>query len=122
MQLIRNAIQTPDGTILESFTRHDYKTYTDANGKEYMVDGGLSYLRRSAHGDELDLSISSDSHLAQREWLRWGSYGKRGDEPLTYKRICDMSDDHIQAVLKNVPNISPVLKACMVTELEMRNG
>jgi hypothetical protein len=29
--------------------RHDYVTYTDANGLDYMVDGGNDYLRRNVH-------------------------------------------------------------------------
>jgi hypothetical protein len=34
-RLVYNAIRTPDGTVLVSYSRHDYKTYTDANGHEY---------------------------------------------------------------------------------------
>jgi len=40
MNLIANALRTPDGTVLESKSRHDYKEYIDANGKTYMIDGG----------------------------------------------------------------------------------
>lgn len=46
MKIIVNAICTPDGTVLLSANRHDYRTHVDANGKTYGVDGGAEYLRR----------------------------------------------------------------------------
>ena len=79
MRLIRNALQTPDGTILESTHRHDYKEYTDANGKYYMVDGGLDYVRRTVHTDQINLCEYDDApHERQRNILKWGTYGKDG--------------------------------------------
>ncbi len=35
---------TPDGTLLQSYHVHDYKTYKDSNGEIYMIDGGCEYL------------------------------------------------------------------------------
>lgn len=59
--LIYNAVRTPDGTILESRHVHDYATHLDANGDEYMVDGGFDYLRRSVNKVPAeDLSLYSD--------------------------------------------------------------
>jgi hypothetical protein len=117
--LIRNAIQTPDGTILESTYRHDYKSYTDANGKNYMVDGGLDYVRRSANGDEIDLCIYDDApHAIQASILKWGTYGINQDQPLKYVTIAEMDTAHIEAVLEL--NVNPTLKACMVEELQRR--
>ena len=52
LAILNSRMRTPDGTILESKHRHDYVTHTDANGKEYMLDGGLDYVRCSANGDE----------------------------------------------------------------------
>ena len=48
-RLVSNKLRTPDGTILQSFHRHDYVTHIDANGEKYMVDGGLSYPRRNTY-------------------------------------------------------------------------
>ena len=121
MNLIRNAIQTPDGTVIESRSRHDYVTHQDANGKEYMVDGGLDYVRRSANGDEISMCLYDDeSHEVQRHIIKWGSYGKDGKQPLTFKSVADMDTDHIVAVLENC---SPhrVIKNCMQKELENRD-
>jgi len=118
--LIRNAIQTPDGTILESTHRHDYKEYTDANGKYYMVDGGLSYLRRSVHKDQKDLSLyDNEPHEVQASVLKWGTYGINGDQPLSYISISDMDTDHIGNVL-GMGHISSVHRNCMKNELKNR--
>lgn len=121
VKLIRNAIQTPDGTIIESTHRHDYVTHTDANGKEYMVDGGLSYIRRSANGDEIDMSLYNDQpHEVQRDVLTWGTYGIDGNQPLQYITIADMDTGHLEAVVE-MGGVCPVRRKCMQKELEFRN-
>lgn len=102
-RLIRNAIRTPDGTILESTHVHDYRTYEDANGKVYMVDGGLEYLRRNVHVgayayEELSVYIDED-HEINREYFQWTSYGKEGKGPAKIQALKDMDTDHIQAIL-----------------------
>ena len=100
MKLIKNAIRTPDGTVLVSRHRHDYREHVDANGKTYMIDGGLDYCRCSNHGDEVWVGCTlEDGHSAVREALEWGTRGPKGDQPLTFVKLCDMTDEHIQAVL-----------------------
>ena len=39
----------PDGTVLYSRHRHDYKSHTDSNGEWYMIDGGLDYVKSSVN-------------------------------------------------------------------------
>lgn len=100
---VSNAIRTPDGTIICSRFRHDYQTYVDANGKEYMVDGGLDYLRRSVVDDAPyeELSVPSSAPFETiREALEWGTYGKDGKDPLRYVKISQMADDHIAKVIE----------------------
>ena len=101
-RLVYNAIRTPDGTVLESRHRHDYQVHVDKNGKEYMVDGGLDYTRRTVHADAPyeELSVYTDApHDIQRQVIKWGTYGKQGDEPYQLKKLADMTDSHIKAVL-----------------------
>lgn len=120
---LANRIRTPDGTILESMHRHDYVTYIDANGKEYMVDGGLDYLRRNVHDDApyTELSVlSTDEHSVIREVFKWGTYGIDGKQPLSYVILKDMSWDHIEAVLETQTQLREHIRQVFVNELDYR--
>ena len=117
--LIYNAIRTPDGTILESRSVHDYQGYTDANGKYYAVDGGLEYLRRSGDGYE-ELSLTMDDDFAKiRQVVSWGTRGKHGSQPLKKVKIKDMELQHINAVLE-LPYISNKFRTVLLQELKFR--
>lgn len=100
-KLVYNAIQTPDGTVIESTHRHDYVTHEDANGKHYMIDGGLDYVRRSANGDEVSLQVFADEpHEKVRRFAFRTGYGKPGAKDYgTYRltRIMDMTNQHVDA-------------------------
>ena len=122
MKIIKNEMRTPDGTILRSRNRHDYVTHTDSkNGKLYMLDGGLDYVRSSANGDEEYLTVTTDNtHDEIREAVTWGTYGKEGDQPLSFIKLLNMETAHIQAVLQTVQGIYPPYKDAMTDELEFR--
>lgn len=120
-KLVHNALQTPDGTIIESRHRHDYKLYTDANGKTYMIDGGLDYVRCSVHGDENNMCVWDDDPYDKiREAVDWGTYGINGDQPLSYVKLCDMDTAHIQACLDTIRTIYPQIRKVFETEIEYR--
>lgn len=122
MSLIYNALRTPDGTVLVSRTRHDYRTHTDANGKEYMIDGGLDYCRASCNGDEMYLTAYlSDGHEVVRNVLEWGSYGKDGKQPLRHIKLKDMETAHIQACLDTQVGMYPQIRTAMQNEINYRN-
>ena len=100
--IILNQIRTPDGTILKSLHRHDFNTYTDANGLEYMVDGGTDYLRRNVHKDapyeELTIYCDAPYEIIRQHYCR-GGRGKNGDQPLTWVPLKDMSNDWLNACI-----------------------
>lgn len=120
--LVVNAFYTPDGTRLQSYSHYDFKEYVDANGKTYMIDGGLSYQRRSANGDEVDdsLFLYEDEFAVIRDEVTWGTYGKNGDQPLRYVPVSEMSNDHIQAVLDLQGRIHPNIREVLIMEREYR--
>ena len=99
-----NAIRTPDGTVLRSSYRHDFKSHLDANGEEYMVDGGLDYLRRNDNREPfVELSVlSSEPFETIRAAMVWGTYGKGGKGKLNWIKLCEMSNDHIDNVIKHL--------------------
>ena len=122
-RIISNRIRTPDGTILESRHRHDYVTYVDKNGKEYMVDGGLEYLRRNVHDDAPyeELSVYDDAPYALiREVFKWGTRGKGGRQPLTFVSLKDLTNDHIEAILDTQIHISERIRKLFISELTFR--
>jgi len=100
-QIVHNAIQTPDGTIIESRHRHDYVEYIDANGNEYMVDGGTDYLRRGyTVADYTEMSLYEDDDIEViRKVVTRGGRGKDGKQPLTFTPICEMNDAWLQAAI-----------------------
>ncbi len=101
-KLLANVMRTPDGTVLQSCHVHDYVEHIDANGRLYMIDGGVQYIRRTWYEDDNgeDLSVyTDDPHSKIRDWFRWGTYGKDGKGPLTWKKLKYMSTDHIQRIL-----------------------
>mgnify|MGYP000030855634 FL=1 len=125
MNLVYNAIRTPDGTVIESTNRHDYVTHKDQNGATYMIDGGLDYVRSSANGDEEHLAVYlEDGHEQVRSALTWGTYGINGDQPLKRVKLSDMNSNHIRAVLKDNeerPTVYTSVITAMQDELQFRN-
>ena len=121
--IVANRIQTPDGTILQSFNRHDYKTHVDkVTGETYGVDGGCDYLRRIGDFNNYkDLSVySDDPHEIIREAMHWGTRGVNGDQPLKYIPLKDMTTDHIQACLDTQYSMHPHFRVAMQNELKYR--
>ena len=123
--LLCNQIQTPDGTVLTSYHRHDYQTHEDKNGFTYMVDGGTDYLRRFVVADapyvEQAEYYKTGDHAHNREYARWGTRGKKGDKPVKYKLIKDMSNKHLRATLSFCQGyMSGILKEVMRAEQKHR--
>lgn len=106
-KIIYNAIVTPDGTKLVSRHRHDYRTHIDEiDGLEYMVDGGLDYMRRnmSSKHSYIDLSLTMSSPFEeQRERYEWGTRGKDGQQPLEFKILKHISNNHLEAMVEYLP-------------------
>ena len=121
--IIANRIRTPDGTVLQSFNRHDYKTHVDkVTGEVYGVDGGCDYLRRiGSMKDCEELSVfSTDSHDMVREAMHWGTRGRAGTGPLRYIPLMKMTTDHIEACLDTQSRMHPHFRQAMLKELEYR--
>ena len=119
-QIILNRVQCREcGEVLTSYNRHDYKTCGCTN--ETMVDGGTDYQRYGGLNlDLVDTSSTiylSDDHAMNRSAAHWGNRGKDGRSPLSYKSIADMSNIHIDNIIKDMGGkIIPWMEEIMVTE------
>lgn len=99
------ALETPDGTHLPSFSRHDFKFHVDSvTGKTYFIDGGpmianRGYNRYSANGDEKLFSIYFDDPIETiREHFRWGNNIDKDGRRLPHTnwiRLKDINNDHL---------------------------
>jgi hypothetical protein len=108
-----NAIYTPDGTLLVSYSTYDYKEHIDTESHErYMVDGGLSYARRSVnHVPAKDLSVRLDADIQEiREVFEWGTYGKDGTKQFKRVPLKNMSNAHLENIVKEGYKLSPLMK------------
>lgn len=123
LQLIYNAIRTPDGTVLESRYIHDFKSHKDKlTGEVYIVDGGMAYLRRSSNkvkAEELSV-YREDSFDKIRSVPIWRSFGKEDKGPERFLSLDQMSINHIKTILDTQPHIGSWLREMFIKELELR--
>lgn len=100
---IYSGLKTPDGTILHSTHRHDCVLHKDANGKVYLLDGGLEYVRCSGHEDEELIEVYSDEPFEKlRKYIYRMGYGKQGADDYGTYRITfldKMTDGHLEALM-----------------------
>lgn len=123
-KIILNRVQCKNcGQVLTSYNRHDYKTCECEN--KTMVDGGNSYLRYGG----VDISLVdnsstiylSDDHMMNRSAAHWGNRGKDGRSQLTYVSVENMSNDHIDNIIKYMGgNITPYMENILKDEIEYR--
>jgi len=119
--ILYNALRTPDGHVLVSRSVHDYRIWDDANGKQYMIDGGREYIRRSANGDEEDLTLyTDDPHEKLREVFTWTSFGIDGDKSPQNNYLKDLSDSHIKAILVTQSHMPDYMRLLFKTEQRYR--
>ena len=119
--ILYSAIVTPDGTLLRSYSRHDYKSHVDkVSGETYFIDGGLDYIRASLNKVPARhlAYYDTDPHPVIRNFFAWGTYGPKGDQPLKWVLLKDLDTDHIEKILDLTlrPHIMKVFKS----ELEYR--
>ncbi len=119
-KIILNRIRTPDGTIMTSKSRHDYRTYKDKNGLTYMVDGGNAYLRRNVHFEapyEEASLYTDDDHAVLRKEITWGR--READGSTSPIAIKNMSRAHINNIRND--GYSGMYVALMQAEIVWRD-
>jgi hypothetical protein len=105
--LIANRIQTPDGTILWSRFGHDYVTYDDANGEQYMLDGGPDVLSWRTSVNKIpakSLQVYSDAPFEEiRKVMLRGTFAESGER--IWVPLYKMNNLHLIGVLDYNENL-----------------
>lgn len=101
--ILYNAIQCPDGTIIESTYRHDWVQHIQEDGREYFVDGGLDYQRIGCSDKKfINLLVTTESeHAKIREVFKWTSNYDANMNPIApvKRKLKDLTDDHVKALV-----------------------
>jgi hypothetical protein len=120
--LLVSAIITPDGTRLVSAHRHDYRSHVDANGETYSIDGGLDYVRRSLNNiPATDAFVyTDDSHELKREAFTWGTNRTDDNNERIRKKLKDLTDEHIAAILETQYQITDEVRKLFYDEITYR--
>ena len=120
-QIILNRVQCREcGEVLTSYHRHDYKTCSCIN--KTMVDGGNEYQHYGGLNlDLVDISLTvylSEDHKMNRSAAHWGNRGKDGLQPLSYKSVAEMSNNHLTNIIKDMEGrIAPYMEDIIQSEL-----
>jgi len=90
--------------------------------ESYMVDGGLDYQRGFINTvPAKDMSVYTDGPFELiREVFCWGTYGKDGKQPLTYKPLKTLTDEHIAAILDTQWRVPDHIRDVFKEELKYR--
>ena len=125
MTIIQNAVYVPEQNVyLKSANRHDYIVF-ESQGDSFFIDGGNEYLRRSFRSDVdlgfVDYTLTNESSLQEiYDKLLWGTYGKKGNEPLRWLPIRTLEESHLKAILNQVPNVHPLIVATIRHHLSLK--
>lgn len=123
-ELVYSALQTPDGTIIESINRHDYVTHDDKNGKHYMLDGGTDYIRRSNNGDEVLIQLFDNQDIVLlRQHVKWGRNFDANMKRLSQTEwitLANLTDAHLDALCL-YERASSTYRKLFIREKQFRN-
>ena len=123
-KILANWIMAPDGTMIPSMHRHDYRTHETVDTykkrslkmddrlmvpdktRHSMADGGCEYLRRGGKFTEMSV-YSDDPYEVIRRFVCRGGRGKDLKSPLTYVPLMAMSNDWLKAVIEYEEELRP---------------
>jgi hypothetical protein len=117
--ILQNAIYIPSKDLyLISLHRHHFNIDLDTG---CACDGGKDYLKRT--GDRAlwtDWSVMSDTpDLTKHHRLLWGTRGKDGKEPISFRPISSLELDHLKAILANC-SVSPLTEETIKYWIKVR--